>query len=373
MRGQNPLERLSSRDVRQSLQWAALLAAAIGLASLLGLIHFPAAPLLGAMIAGIAFGASGSHLRVPRPAYVLAQGAAGVFIATSMSPAILVDVAQDWPLLLAMTGATLIVAFTIGWLMNRVTGISEDVAVYGSLPGMSGAMVIIANERGADARIVALMQYVRLASVILSVALFASLLPDSPEASLPARDISPLSPILAPALAAISLIAVKLKRLPAAGMLIPLILCAVIEATGLLHLQMPHVLILATFGVIGLEVGLKFTREVLGHVIRLIPAVLISTIALIAISAGLGLILYALTDLDVKTALLASAPGSIETVALVAIATKANVAAVIAFQTVRMFTVVLFGPFLVDLLMRLPIWSPSLRIDAAKPASRSES
>ena len=48
-------------------------------------------------------------------------------------------------------------------------------------------------------------------------------------------------------------------------------------------------------------------------------------------------------------------------------------AAVIAFQTVRMFTVVLFGPFLVDLLMRLPIWSPSLRIDAAKPASRSES
>jgi membrane AbrB-like protein len=108
--------------------------------------------------------------------------------------------------------------------------------------------------------------------------------------------------------------------------------------------------------VIGLEVGLKFTRDVLDHVIRLIPAVLVSVFMLIILSAGLGLILMASTDLDMKTALLAVAPGSIETVALVAIATQANVAAVLAFQTVRMFAVVLFGPFIVNQLRRLPIW-----------------
>lgn len=356
MRGFNPLERIALADVRRAVQWIALLACAIALAAGLGLIHFPAAPLLGAMIAGIAFGAGGSSLRVPRPAYLLAQGAAGVFIATSMSPAIFVDAVQEWPLLLALTLATLTIAFSIGWIMNRVTGIPEDVAVYGSLPGMSGAMVIIANERGADARIVALMQYVRLAAVIISVALFASFLPDSQVGQLPEREISPLSPILTPALVALALVANRIKALPAAGMLIPMILCAVIEATGWMHLQMPNVLILATFGIIGLEVGLKFTRDVLGHVLRLIPAVVISSLVLIIISAGLGLGLMAVTDLDMKTALLAAAPGSIETVALVAIATKANVAAVLAFQTVRMFTVVLLGPFIVDQLMRLPIW-----------------
>lgn len=341
---------------RGGLQWAALLACAIALASILGLIHFPAAPLLGAMISGIAFGAGGSALRVPRPAYLLAQGAAGVFIATSMSPDIFVDMVGDWPLLLAVTCGTLTLAFSIGWAMNRLTGIPEDVAIYGSLPGMSGAMVIIANERGADARIVALMQYVRLASVIISVALFASLLPDSPVAALPERDISPASPIAVVAFAALSLFAARFKFLPAAGMLVPMILCASLEATGVMHLQMPHFMILATFGVIGLEVGLKFTRDVLGHVMRLLPAVLASAFMLILLSAGLGLILMASTDLDMKTALLAAAPGSIETVALVAIATKANVAAVLAFQTVRMFAVVLFGPFIVDQLKRLPIW-----------------
>ncbi|MEM5475496.1 AbrB family transcriptional regulator [Pacificibacter sp. AS14] len=350
------MKSMMQNNTHRGLQWAAILTCAIALASILGLIHFPAAPLLGAMISGIAFGAGGSSLRVPRPAYLLAQGAAGVFIATSMSPDIFVDMVGDWQLLLAVTCGTLALAFSIGWAMNRFTGMAEDVAIYGSLPGMSGAMVIIASERGADARIVALMQYVRLASVIISVALFASMLPDSPIASLPERNISPASLIIAPAFAALSLFAARLKFLPAAGMLVPMILCAVLEATGTMHLQMPHVLILATFGVIGLEVGLKFNRDVLGHVVRLLPAVLVSAFMLIILSAGLGLILMALTDLDMKTALLAAAPGSIETVALVAIASKANVAVVMAFQTVRMFAVVLFGPLIVDHLRRLPIW-----------------
>lgn len=360
------IKSMTQGNTHRGLQWAAILSCAIALASLLGLIHFPAAPLLGAMVSGIAFGAGGSSLRVPRPAYLLAQGAAGVFIATSMSPDIFVDMVGEWPLLLAVTCGTLTLAFSIGWAMNRFTGIAEDVAIYGSLPGMSGAMVIIANERGADSRIVALMQYVRLASVIVTVALFASLLPDSPVAALPERDISPASPIIAPAFAALSLFAARFKFLPAAGMLVPMILCAVLEATGVMHLQMPHVLILATFGVIGLEVGLKFTRDVLGHVIRLLPAVLASAFMLISLSAGLGLILTALTDLDMKTALLAAAPGSIETVALVAIATKANVAAVLAFQTVRMFAVVLFGPFIVDQLRRLPIWRDARKATSSR-------
>jgi len=341
---------------RGALQWLALLATAGVLAALLALIRFPAAPLLGALVAGILFGASGSPLRVPRPAYLLAQGAAGVFIASSMTPAILVDMAHDWPLLLLMTALTLMAAFAIGWGMNRLTGIDEDVAVYGSLPGMSGAMVVIATERGADARIVALMQYVRLAAVIVSVALLASVLPSVEVAAHAARPVTPLSPVVAMAIAAGALVAVRLRALPAAGMLIPMIVAAVIEAGGWMHLALPQPVILATFGVIGLEVGLKFTRGVLGHVLRLLPAVLAATAALILVSAGFGLLLMTITGLDLKTALLATAPGSIETVALVAIATKANVAAVLAFQTVRMFAVVLFGPVLVERLVQLPIW-----------------
>lgn len=341
---------------RGARQWAVLLACAALLAALLGLIRFPAAPLLGALAAGIVFGASGSPLRVPRPAYLLAQGAAGVFIASSMSPAILVDLIQDWPLLLLMTALTLCAAFAIGWAMNRLTGIAEDVAVYGSLPGMSGAMVVIATERGADARIVALMQYVRLASVIVSVAVLANFLPTAADTAALARPATPLSAAIAIAIAASALFAARLRALPAAGMLVPMIVSAVIEASGWMHLALPQPIIIITFGVIGLEVGLKFTPSVLGHVLRLIPAVLLSTAVLIGVSGCFGLFLMAVSGLDLKTAFLATAPGSIETVALVAISTKANVAAVLAFQTVRMFAVVLFGPFIVDRLLRLPIW-----------------
>ncbi|QPM91174.1 AbrB family transcriptional regulator [Pseudooceanicola algae] len=348
-----------TEGVRGALQWAAMLSLASALALVLTLVHFPAAPLLGAMIAGIGFGASGSPLRIPRPIYVLAQGCAGVFIATAMSPAILVDMIQDWPLLLLMTALTLTAAFAIGWAVNRRTGIDRDVAIYGSLPGMSGAMVIIATERGADARVVALMQYVRLAGVIVSIAVLASLLPSQPGEVAVLREVTPLSSVVALGIAAMSLLTGRLRFLPGAGMLVPMILGAVIEAGGFMHLSMPAPVLVLTFGIIGLEVGLKFTRDVLGKVMRLMPVVLVSTMVLILISALLGWALSMLTDLDLKTALLATAPGSIETVALVAISTNANVAAVLAFQTVRMFAVVLFGPMIVGRLARLPIWSPA--------------
>lgn len=344
------------------LHWLALLGLAGLFALGLGLVKFPAAPLLGALVAGIVFGAFGSALRIPRPVYLLAQGAAGVFIASAMSPDIFSDVLQGWPMLLVMTLLTLCAAFAIGWTLQRITGIEAEIAVYGSLPGMSGAMVVIATERGADARIVALMQYVRLAGVIVSVALLANLLPASPLPSLRVPgETTVLSQIVAIAIAASALVAARLRALPAAGMLIPMLVAAAIEASGWMHLALPVPVITATFGVIGLEVGLKFTRRVLGHVVRLIPAVLVSTALLIVTSAGFALLLCALTDLDLKTAFLATAPGSIETVALVAFATKANVAAVLAFQTVRMFTVVLFGPFIVSHLVRLPIWRPKRR------------
>lgn len=354
-------EPLPAAKARLGVQWLALLALAAALAALLGLVRFPAAPLLGAMVAGIVFGASGHPLRMPRPAYLLAQGAAGVFIASAMSPAILADLVADWPMLLVMTLLTLSSAFAIGWAMHRLTRIDAEVAVYGSLPGMSGAMVVIATERGADARIVALMQYVRLACVIVSVAALASLLPSTDAPARPERAITALSPLVAMAIAACALVTARLRFLPAAGMLIPMIVAAVIEAGGWMHLALPAPVITVTFAVIGLEVGLKFTRRVLGHVLRLIPAVLASTALLISISACFGLLLSAVSGLDLKTAFLATAPGSIETVALVAFATKANVAAVLAFQTVRMFAVVLFGPFIVSHLVRLPIWRPKRR------------
>ncbi|MDH6264850.1 membrane AbrB-like protein [Rhizobium sp. SG_E_25_P2] len=339
--------------------WAGLILLAVMLAFVLTQVGFPAAVLLGSMIAGIVFGVGGAQLRMPRIVYILAQGFAGVFIARSLTPSILVDVSAHWPLLILFTALTLASAFFVGWSINRWGGVAQMPAILGSLPGMSGAMVIIAQERGIDGRIVALMQYTRLASVIFAVSMITHFLPNSPLANLAADPVGGFSWTavgLSALLALIAPFAARLRWIPAAAMLAPLVLGAFLEASGAFHIVLLDEVVSLTFAVIGLEVGLKFTRESLANVVRIVPVVLVSCLLLIALSALLALVLRLFLPIDMLTAFLATAPGSIETVAIVAIAGHADVSVVLAFQTVRMLVVVLFGPFIMKQIARIPIW-----------------
>ncbi|MFK4771661.1 AbrB family transcriptional regulator [Rhizobium sp. ZW T2_16] len=351
-------ERLTG--MRRLVAWLPIFALAAVFSYLLVLVGFPAATLLGAMVAGIVFGVGGTRLSVPKPVYTLAQGFAGVFIARSLTPSILIDVAVHWPLLIFMTALTLVSAFIVGWGLNRWGGVPKMPAILGSLPGMSGAMVIIAYERGIDGRVVALMQYTRLASVIVAVSLMSHFLPNMSGAAVagdtgvtigdwPAVVISML-------LAASSLVAVRFRFLPAAAMLFPMLIGAVLESSGIFHIVLLDEAIALTFAVIGLEVGLKFTGASLSQLARMIPAILVSGLALLILGGLLAVLLRLIMPVDPLTALLSTAPGSTETVAIVAVAGDAEVSVVLAFQTVRMFVVVLFGPVIMQQLSRLPIW-----------------
>jgi uncharacterized protein len=342
------------------LSWGGLLALAAVLSYGFTLVGFPAATLLGSMIAGICYGVVGQPLRMPRLFYTLAQGFAGVFIARSLTPGIFIDVMAHWPLLILFTALTLAVAFAVGWGINRWGGVHELPAIFGSLPGMSGAMVIIAQERGLDGRVVALMQYTRLAAVIIAVSMISHVIPNAVSADTGAA-VTAASGALWPyvasmLLAAIGPLAAYIRVLPAAAMLVPMVAGAAFEATATFQIELDPVTVALTFAIIGLEVGLKFTRDTLAEAIRLVPTVIVSSLVLIVTSAGLGLLLTLLLPVDLLTALLATAPGSIETVAIVAIASHADVSVILAFQTFRLFVVVLFGPSLMQYLARLPVW-----------------
>lgn len=350
--------------VQQLVGWAGLLSLAAAFWFLLALLHFPAAALLGAMSAGIVFGVNGSSMALPRPLYRLAQGFAGVFIARSMSPTVVWEAIAYWPLLILVTTLTLIAAFAAGWAVNRFGKVPTLPAILGSLPGMSGAMVIIALERGVDARIVALMQYVRLASVILAVSLISHV--GAQEATPPqlvspgeaGAAFDPLSLVLSAAIAFLALPLARVSFLPAAAMLGPLVLGSALEASGSFQIVLLDEVIGLTFAVIGLEIGMKFTRVTLIKVMGYLPTVLAACVALNLFGLLLGGLLMLVLPVDPVTAFLATAPGSIETIALVAVASDAAVPIVLTFQTVRLFVVVLLGPCLMEHLAKLPIWRP---------------
>jgi membrane AbrB-like protein len=108
-------------------------------------------------------------------------------------------------------------------------------------------------------------------------------------------------------------------RLPAGALLGPLILGILLEELGVMHLAWPPGVPQLAYLVLGLWVGLLFDGDSIKRAGRLLPVVLLSAIGLVAACATLGWALSTLTGIDPITAFLATTPGGIDSVSIVAL------------------------------------------------------
>jgi acetoin utilization deacetylase AcuC-like enzyme len=95
-----------------------------------------------------------------------------------------------------------------------------------------------------------------------------------------------------------------------------MILAATLQDTGILKLELPPVLLAASYAIIGWSIGLRFNRPILAHVARAFPAVAASISALILLCAGIGYLLAGFAHVDPLTAYLATSPGGVDAVAI---------------------------------------------------------
>jgi len=79
---------------------------------------------------------------------------------------------------------------------------------------------------------------------------------------------------------------------------------------------------------------------------RALPAVLAAIAAMIALCAGVAAMLVAIADVDPLTAYLATSPGGVDAVAIIASSTGVDVSFVMAMQTVRLMAVLFLAPAL---------------------------
>ncbi|MBA2534512.1 MAG: AbrB family transcriptional regulator, partial [Rubrobacter sp.] len=115
---------------------------------------------------------------------------------------------------------------------------------------------------------------------------------------------------------------------------------------GVVQLAWPQGVPQAAYLVLGLWVGLLFDGASVKRAGRLLPVVLASTVGLVLACAALGWVLAAVTGIDGITAYLATTPGGIDSVAIVALGSGADAALVLAVQMLRLLAVVLAGSFL---------------------------
>jgi membrane AbrB-like protein len=339
-------------------QWLLLILASAALVAVFSAIGMPATFLLGPMIAGIAAGALGASIRPPKTAFNAAQAVLGILIASSLSPQLIGSFLSHWVIFLFVVLATLLASSVAGYCISRWRIVPGTSGVWGSAPGAATAMVLMADAFGADSRLVAFMQYLRVVLVTGVAALVARLFVDSsgvtaePMIWFPALDPQAFGASLAVAL--VGGVAGGLVHLPSPFFLGSMILGVVLEFSGLVTFQLPQWLLALSYLMIGWVIGLKFTRTILRHVMGIMPQITLSILLLVLFCGGLAALLVYFTDIDPLTAYLATSPGGMDSVAIIAAASpNVNLSFVMSVQMLRFLIVLLFGPALARLVARL--------------------
>lgn len=96
-------------------------------------------------------------------------------IAQNLTGSIFTTLAAHWPMVIVILLATLISSAIIGWLLVRYSNLPGNTGAWGSSPGGAAAMVAMAQDYGADVRLVAFMQYLRVLLVVGAAALVTRL------------------------------------------------------------------------------------------------------------------------------------------------------------------------------------------------------
>jgi membrane AbrB-like protein len=320
-------------------------------------VGIPAALFLGPMLVAICFGVKGVTIRLPKPFFQASQGVVGVLIAHSMTAAVLLMVATHWPIMLMSTALTVLLSVLVGVILVRFGGLPGSTAAWGTTPGAASAMVAMAEEYGADSRIVATMQYMRVVCVVVISALVGRFLgvEGTGTASHTIQLALDWNTFYSFGLTLI-VVAVGVwlgKRLPAGALMVPIALGTVLQLNGWLMITLPHWLLAIAFGAMGCYVGLRFDRTTIRYVTRALPKMVLASLMLIAMCALSALLLAHLMDRDFLSAYLATSPGGLDSMAIIAVDSHADVGLVMAMQALRLIGVIASGPFLARQIARV--------------------
>jgi membrane AbrB-like protein len=211
-------------------------------------------------------------------------------------------------------------------------------------------MVLMSEGFGGDPRLVAYMQFLRVMLVALVASIVARLWVAPGGAVAPAMvwfptvAAGPLWETMT--VAVIGAIAGSKSRIPAGSLLIPLFASIALSSTGLITITLPPWLMAGCYALVGWSIGLRFTRETLVYAARVFPKIVASNLTLIALCGAVAWLLRVMVGTDPLTAYLATSPGGVDSVAIIAASSNVDLPFVMAMQMARFILVMLVGPIL---------------------------
>ncbi|RCG29565.1 AbrB family transcriptional regulator [Sphaerisporangium album] len=324
----------------------------------------PAAHLLTPLLIGLILAVAGliAH-HVPAGLNSACQAALGVLMGSYLNPASLHQAAGAVLPLVLVTGATILLSLGAAAVLARMGHIDRASATLGMVAGGSAAVVSTARDLDADSRVVAFLQYLRVVLVAATAPILVNWLLTSHAGAmgaLPDTD-GELGPVvtnahqivglvLLAAVAVAGVLAGRAVRLPSPALLGPMLLTAALTVSGTLGGFAPTgSLRTVLFTIVGLDIGLRFTRSSLARVGRLLPLAAGCTVAISVACGALAWLLSTVERIPFADAYLATTPGGINAVLATAVATHADVSLISSVQSLRLFAMVLMAPLVIRL------------------------
>ncbi len=370
------------------MRWVLLVLVTIGVTVPLDRLGVPSAALFAALLVGIVLAiARLAPSGVPRRAALAAQGVLGVYIGTMVHSDALSALGPHWPVVLGVGVITLLLSIAAGALLGLHRDVSALTGALALVAGGASGLVAIARELGGDDRVVAVVQYLRVAVITASMPVVVTLVYHA-ERSAGATQVvqshsAPwyLSVAMIVGLVITGVMAGRLARLPGSGLLGPMALTIVVELSGVsFGLAVPAVAVSVSYMLIGWQAGVAFTREALRAIERLLPTALGLIVVLNVATAGLGVALSKIAGVSLLDGYLATSPGGIYAVLATAVETGSNVTFIVTAQVVRVLLMLFAAPLLARGLVRLAYRRASteassepIAVADARPAANTSS
>ncbi|WP_271399877.1 AbrB family transcriptional regulator [Salinicoccus roseus] len=282
----------------------------------------------------------------------------GAEIGSAFTLQTLSDMADDYMNIILISLFIIILSLILARFFMKMTGCTMETAVLSSIPGALSQMIVMAEEeKRADLLLVTMTQMSRIVLVVIFVPLIASLTKGQGTSELNETAAPLLSVVtwdmlwIIAAIPVIILILMKLK-FPVPFMMGPMFAILGWNMATDYTFSVDTEFMYAAQLFFGIRIGVQLSALVTQLNSRMIAAMFIQNVLVIAGTMGIVLMFLLVTDHNFTDLFLSAAPGGIGQIIIVAVEMGANTAMISSYHIFRIFFILLIIAPLINYLLR---------------------